>query len=517
MLFKVHHLACGRNFLIKVTLIAGCLGWYGCTPAKAPKVPVTFASNRTQHLENLIVDIRREFPVPGIAVAMVCNDSVYSTASGISNADNLPFTVNTPFSAGSISEPMLAMAVLELADDGKIDLDEPVITYLPYFKMGGDSYKKITVRHLLTHTSGIPHYSIMWDAPNYDANAPEITTRSISSQLPDFITPGARVKRSPYNYDILADVISKVTGKPFEEYLKSTVFAGLQMRASGFTKPAKTAMPFKVSNWLTYKLKQDTLYPYNRENGGSGGFHTTAKDMAGWIFNILHNDIANQPTVATDVYNQMLSVQYKTGNASAIGLGWDIVEDNGEKIYIKGSQYGGFSNQVILIPGKKIGVAVTSNITSDFNPAQLSRAIAIWLSGKPLAKPKIPVSIVMSKELARTGHIQDAFMLYKTLKQTSAQKYDVSAAALSQFGTNLLHRVNDKPKALKAMKFCVAQYPSSAYAYLALAEGYVFVKDAKHTRMAIDQARKLPDDSGVKAGYLSYLLNNLEILEEKKS
>lgn len=511
-------MANGRNFLIKSTLVANCFCWYSCTPSATPKAPVPFAAARTQKLENLIHNIREGFPVPGMAVAMVCNDSVYYTASGISNSNNAAFTVNTPFLAGSVSEPMLATAVLKLADEGKVDLDEPVISYLPYFKMGGNSYKSITIKHLLTHTSGIQHYNIMWDTPSYDANAPEVTTRSIASQLPDFTNPGSRVKRSPYNYDILADVISKVTGRPFEEYLRSTVFKGLNMPYSSFMKPAKTAMPFSVNNWLSYTVKQDTLYPYNRENGGSGGFHTTAKDLAGWLFKILNHGVANQPKfVDDDVYNKMLSTQFKTGKTSAIGFGWEIVENEGQKIYIKASLYGGFSNQVILIPGKKIGVAVTSNIAGDFNPANLTRNIALWLNGKHLAEPKIPVSIAMSKELARTGNIQEAFKLYTVLKQSQSQKYDVSAAALSQFGTNLLHRVNDKPKALQALQFCVRQYPASAHARLTLAEGYVFAKDAKNTRLAINQAKMLPDDSGLKASYINYLLNNLEILEEKKS
>jgi CubicO group peptidase (beta-lactamase class C family) len=517
MSLKVHLMAFGRNSLVIMMLVTGCFCWCSCTSSKATKLPVAFAAARTQQLEGLIHYIQEEFPVPGMTVAMVYNDSVYSTALGISNANKSPFTVNTPFLAGSISEPMLATAILKLATEGKIDLDEPVTTYLPYFKMGGNSYKSITIKHLLTHTSGIPHYSIMWDAPNNDANAPEVTTRSIASQLPDF-APGSRVKRSPYNYDILADVISKVTGKPFDEYLKSTVFKGLNMLSSSFVKPAQTAMPFSVSNWLSYTMKQDTLYPYNRENGGSGGFHTTAKDMAGWMYNMLNYNTGNYLGIFhKNVYNQILSTQYKTGKHSAIGFGWDIIEENGEKVYIKGSQYGGFSNQIILIPSKKIGVAVTSNIAGDFNPANLTRTIAMWLSGSHLIEPKIPVSMAMGKEFARTGNIQDAFKLYTVLKYNQPQKYDVNAAALSQFGTNLLHRVNDKQNALKALQFCVAQYPKSAYAYLTLAEGYVFAKDAKNTRIAIDKAKKLRDDSGLKASYLNYLLNNLEILEEKKS
>jgi len=516
MILKVQQSAYGRYFFLKSVLIAGCMGWYSCTPQEHPKAPVPFSSARTQQLESFVSEFKKAFPIPGIAVTMVSHDSVYSTASGISNNQNLPFTVNTPFLAGSVSEPMLATAVLKLVQDGKIDLDEPVLTYLPYFKMGGSSYQKITVRHLLTHTSGIQHYNIMWDAPNSSPNAPEVTTRSIAGQMPDFATPGSRVKRSPYNYDILADVISKVTKRPFEEYLKKEVFNGLKMPHSSFNKPAKTAMPFVVNSWLSYKLRQDTLYPYNRENGGSSGFHTTAKDMGIWMFNALNKGAGSPGFVTNGVYDELLSTQFKTGKTSAVGFGWEITEQEGQKIYIKGSGYGGFSNQVVLIPAKGIGVAVNSNISGDLNPANLSRMIALWLNGKPLKQPKIPVCIVMSRELARTGNIADAFKLYERLRQHDDGRYDVSAAALSQFGTNLLHRVNDKPKALQALQFCVAQYPSSAYAYLTLAEGYVFAKDARSTRIAINHAKALPDDSGLKAGYLSYLLNNLEILEEKK-
>jgi len=518
MIYKVHDLSVGRIFLIKLTVLVACLCSYSCTPHEPLKSPKAFTKIKTQKLDQFIENFRQNFPIPGIAIAIVSNDSVYYTASGLSDEKNHPFTASTPFLAGSVSEPMLATAVLKLADEGKLDLDEPVIKYLPYFKMGGDNYKKVTVRHLLTHTSGVQHYNIMWDAPSFKANALEVTTRSISSQQPLFKVPGTRVSRSPYNYDILADVISKVTGKPFEVYLKSEVFNHLGMSASAFSKPKTTAMPFHINNWLTYTTKPDSLYPYNRENGGSGGFHTTAKDISSWMFSLLNRGRAGSTDFAGDkVYEQMLSAQFKTGKKSAIGFGWEIKEDGNQKTYIKGSQYGGFSNQVILIPGKKIGVAVTSNVAGDYNPANLSRLVAAWLNGGQLLVPKIPVSMAMGRAMAKSGNIEDAFKTYINLKSSDPDKYDFGSAALSQFGVNLLHRIHNKKKALQAFQFCVAQYPQSAYAYLNLAEGYVFIKDVKNTHIALIKAKALPDDSGVKASYVAYLQENLQILEEKKS
>jgi CubicO group peptidase (beta-lactamase class C family) len=517
MIIKVHDLPVGRIFLIKLTLLAGCLCCYKCTPQEPLKSPKEFNAAKVEKLNQFIHNFRESFPIPGISIAIVSNDSVYYTALGVSDASNHPFTTTTPFLAGSVSEPMLATAVLKLADEGELDLDKPVIEYLPYFKMAGDNYKKVTVRHLLTHTSGVQHYNIMWDAPNFKADALEITTKSIASQQPQFKEPGTRVSRSPYNYDILADVVSKVTGKPFEAYLKMEVFNRLGMSASAFSKPKKTAMPFHINNWLTYTTKPDSLYPYNRENGGSGGFHTTAKDISTWMFAVLNKGKAGTSLTDQKVYEQMLSAQFKNGKQSAIGFGWEIKDDGKQKIYLKGSQYGGFSNQVILIPGKKIGVAVTSNVAGDYNPANISRLVAAWLNGGQLIMPKIPISMAMGKAMAKSGNMKDAFKAYVNLKITEPDKYDFSSAALSQFGVNMLHRIHNKEKALQAFQFCVAQYPASAYAYLNLAEGYVFIKDVKNTRLALTKAKALPDDSGVKASYLAYLQENLEILEEKKS
>jgi CubicO group peptidase (beta-lactamase class C family) len=517
MTIKVQQRAYSRSFLITLGLFAGCLGYYSCTPSQPLLSPHKFAEARTQQLDEFVSDFKAAFPVPGLAVAIVSADSVYYTSTGVMDDTGRPFTVNTPFMAGSISEPMLATAVLKLAGEGRLGLDDAVIKHLPYFKMGGNSYQKISIRHLLTHTSGIQHYNMMFDTPNFKANALEVTTKSIASQEPKFKVAGSRVSRSPYNYDILADLVSKVTGQPFENYVKINVFETLNMHQSSFNKMGVAAMPHHINNWMAYTTKQDTIYPYNRENGGSGGLHTTAKDMSKWMFNILNKGEAGNAGLTPQVYDNLLTEQFKTGKAAAIGYGWDIKEEGKEKIFIKGSQYGGFSSQVILIPGKKIGVMVGSNLSGDFNPATFARLVAVWLNGRPLKQPKIPVSMAMGKAFAKSGDIQDAFKIYASLKLSDPQKYDFGPAALSQFGTLLLHRVHNKQRALDVYRFCVAQFPSSAYAYLNLAEGYVSTKDLPNVRKAILKAKLLPDDSGTKARYLAYLIENLEILEESKS
>lgn len=503
-----------------IVSVALCCGITSCKKQIPAKQPIGFNTERVTELNNYLKAYAANLDIPGLAVAIVSKDSVYQTALGKSDDKGAPFTTKTKFLTGSISEPLLALSILQLADEGKISLDEPVITYLPYFKMGGNSYTKITVRNLLTHTSGLQHYDIMWDDPDFKDNAPEITTRSISSQLPEFTQPGSKVKRSPYNFDILADLICKVTGKPFEQYVASHILNGLNMKSSTFLRPKYTAMPFKTGNWLTYAVQQDTLYPYNRQNGGSGGLHSSAEDMGKWMFALLNQHTSGKPNkqpLSTSVLQKSMLMEFKTGKNKGVGFGWDIDTIKGSKMYVKGSKYGGFSNKVILLPGRQVGVVVSSNISDrDIDPAGLCETIAAWLNGKSLTTSKIPVSMAMSKVFAKTGSMEQAIATFQKAQNHDKILYDTSPAILSQFGINLLHRSHDKENALKAFKFCVQQYPRSAYAYLNLAEGYIFMKDAANSRKALEIARSLPDDSGLKASYQAYLKDNLEILEEKK-
>lgn len=448
-----------------------------------------FSAGRIKELDTYLDEIKRALPVPGISIVVISNDSVYSKSSGIANARKDPLHADLPFSAGSISEPMLATAVMKLSASGKIKLDDPVAQYLPYFKLSGKVNKSVTIRHLLSHTSGIQHYNLMWDMPDNTAGALEATTRSIAEQQPKFPVAGSRVSRSPYNYDILADLISKVTGKPFEEYVDREVFKPLGMHASSFSKPAVSVMPFSITNWLSYTTRQDSLYPYNRENGGSNGLHSSAGDMASWMYMLLNKGkTTGKPFVANAGFETFFSPQYRTGEASSVGFGWDINGKEDEEIYTKISKITSFSSGVTLIPGQKAGIAVFSNI-GDFDTAEITRNIILWLKGGRLPHPKVSVAMVMGKKLGETRNLDSAFKAYTLLKQSHSTAYDLSAAALNSFGISLIRHFKDKEKAIAIFKFCTVQYPRSAAGYLNLAETYMLNRDVFNARLAMERSR----------------------------
>jgi len=195
MTVKVKRMAIG--LLLSVQLLLVVITFLKYKHQKESLKDIPFSKERQLNAEQFIKQLQKQLPVPGISLAMVNGDSVFCTAAGIKNENQEPLTSTTPIFTGSISEPLLATAILKLSEEGKIDIDAPVVKYLSYFKMGGSNYKNVTVRHLLTHTSGINKYEMIWDLPNFKPNAPEVTTRSIASQVPKFPTPGTRVSRSP--------------------------------------------------------------------------------------------------------------------------------------------------------------------------------------------------------------------------------------------------------------------------------------------------------------------------------
>src|SRR5690606_12099933 len=155
---------------------------------------------------------------------------------------------------GNLSQLMVATAVIRLAADGRLAIDDAVVDHLPYFRLGDNDVSDITIRHLMNQTAGIPVHANLWDGPDFSDGALARTTQSIRFQQPEFIPPGSRVKRSPYNYDILADLVAKVSGVDFEDYMQTAILTPLGMANSFFPQDAgfkdTVAQPHRIVNGL---------------------------------------------------------------------------------------------------------------------------------------------------------------------------------------------------------------------------------------------------------------------------
>lgn len=491
-----------KNRISFLLLHVFVLTLFSCNNEQKTPIKHQFSSSRIKALNKYLNEVRMAYAIPGLSVGIIHQDSVFNRTIGIADEQQHQLDSLLPFSAGSISEPLVATAIMKLLDSGLIKLDDPVQQYLPYFKTADKINKKITIRHLLSHTSGIQHYPLLWDTPDTSVKALETTTRSISSQQLKFPFPGTRVVRSPYNYDILADLIGKVTRKPFEDYIDQYVFKKLGMKSSGFLKPAFTVQPFSRNNWLTFTSKPDRVYPYNRENSGSNGLHTTSADLSIWMEMLLNKGKTERGAfVNSATFADFFSARYMTGKLSGITLGWELSKEDGQEIFTKTSNITNFQNQIVLIPEQEIGITFLSNSSAQPISAELIRNITNWLKGGRLPVVKIPVSLVMGKKFQESGSIDSAIHVYQTLKKTKNIQYDLSITALNSFGNILFKHVGNPSAALKLYEFSASVFPSSAEPYLNMADLYIKSKAYANAIIAIQKSKPLMNQTQMDAAF----------------
>src|SRR5215471_14854286 len=174
--------------------------------AWVPRLPAQTADAWKDRLDKLIVQGMAEKHLPGLAVGIVRHGKVaYAKGFGLMTLGqpDKPVTATTLFHMASITKPFVATAIMQLVEQGKLDLDAPVTKYLPYFRLADPRYRLITVRQLVTHTSGMPDVKdYEWSRPQYDDGALERYVRSLDkAQL--LWDPGAHFAYSNMAFKVL--------------------------------------------------------------------------------------------------------------------------------------------------------------------------------------------------------------------------------------------------------------------------------------------------------------------------
>ena len=175
----------------------------------------------------------------GIAVGIIRdNEIIYNKGFGYANlATKDTVSATTMFHLGSVPKSFVAVALMQLVEQNKVNLDSLVIKYIPELKFKDQRYKNITVRHLASHTSGIyTNRSHNWDNPKSEDDALDKFVRSLDFDELRF-SPGEKFSYSDLNYDIIGDIIYRVTGIPFEDYMKRFVLEPSGMLKSTFYLP----------------------------------------------------------------------------------------------------------------------------------------------------------------------------------------------------------------------------------------------------------------------------------------
>ncbi|HLI64627.1 MAG TPA: serine hydrolase domain-containing protein [Terriglobales bacterium] len=308
-------------------------------------------------IDEIAKQVLKTTGVPSASVAIVQDGKIaYLQAYGDARLN--PATPATPqmlYSIGSISKQFTAAAVLMLAQEGKLSLDDPVAKYVSGLTEGD----KITIRELLSHTSGYQDYWPQDYVPPLmlkPTTAQEIMDRWARKPL-DF-QPGTKWQYSNTNYVIAGVIVEKVSGMPLLKLLSERVFTPLGMKSVADTNLNKLP-PTDPSGYFRYAL--GPLHPAPKEGPGwmfaAGELAMTAEDLAKWDISMMDETILKPAS-----YREMeREVVLKDGVGTRYGLGVFVTSADGHRVLEHGGEVSGFTAENIVLPDDKIAVVVLTN------------------------------------------------------------------------------------------------------------------------------------------------------------
>jgi CubicO group peptidase (beta-lactamase class C family) len=344
--------------------------------------PVAAADPLIASVDSTAQAFMREFGVPGLAVGIIRpGHAAIEKGYGVTRlGGDTAVTGRTIFHMASISKPFVATAVLQLVEAGKVELDAPVSRYIPYFHMKDARASGITVRQLLTHVAGMPDVTdYAWDRPEYDAGALERYVRGLAdSSL--IAAPGAGWAYSNIGFEVLADLVAKVSGQEFEVYEREHILVPLGMTHSTLlmTDVDSTALAWGHTRSDSGVVSATNAYPYNRRHAASSTMHSDAHDMLRWAeANMRRGELDGKRILLAATYDTLWSVQRdmsKEIQARATqagielpfesfsqGLSWFVLGWKGHRLINHSGGDRGFRTDLYMAPDDSVAVVVMAN------------------------------------------------------------------------------------------------------------------------------------------------------------
>lgn len=314
--------------------------------------------------EAFIEDTLAASNVPGAAVVVWDGeDIVFEKAFGRADADGTAVTLDTPFQLGSISKSFAALVLVQLAAEGSIDLDAPVVTYLPEFQTRNEEVsRRITIRHILSHRSGFATLegNRIHITEDRSAGAINLAVASLA-KVKLKSEPGGPYEYSNANYMIAAAVIEAVSGETYEMVMETRVFGPLGMSNSYIQISAKDTKKEAVGfrQWFGKSVAFPNIA--GRAYVAAGGATASARDLAVYMQAVASGDPRIVPAEFADELTARQNAEDIEGYDWDYGLGWMILStDQGDVVYHSGLN-GGFSTQGGFYRSGERGAVVLTN------------------------------------------------------------------------------------------------------------------------------------------------------------
>ena len=294
---------------------------------------------------------------------------IYRRAFGQANIElNIPMKPENVFQIGSMTKQFTAIAVMMLVEQGKLKLDDDITEYIPDYPTHGN---KITIHHLLTHTSGIKSFTSMKTINNIaKKNLTPLELIDFFKDEPMNFKPGEQFKYNNSGYAILGYIIESVSGKSYSEFIEQNIFQKIDMKSSTYASHKKIvkdrASGYHNKNGYINNIYISFSIPYS-----AGSLMSTVDDLFKWQQAITSNILLSDSTKKKVFTNYVLN----NGEKINYGYGWHLKDINGEQSREHGGDIFGFKSMGVYIPSKDIYIIGLSNCDCN-SPTKVTRKIA---------------------------------------------------------------------------------------------------------------------------------------------
>lgn len=368
-----------------------------CSNAPAPTY-----SAAIQEGEIAAQEVLRQGATTALGIALVTPDRVvWARTFGLADLDaRRAATDATMFGIGSVSKMFAAVATMQLAEKGLVDLDAPLVRYLPSFRMADPRFADITVRMLLSHSAGLPGGTYRNDQAT--SPLPEYAGQVLAALAEERLkaAPGYMSVYCNDCFTLVEPLVQAVTGKSYAEYVQAEILAPLGMSHSAFT-----TAPFPADAYARYYAggvvqPQEFIGPQ-----ASGGLYTTPTDMAAFLRVFLNRGTVGKAQILRPSSVEAMGVDRTAGTfnpdpspALAFGLGWDTVAAPGlHAVGVKGwSKNGGIAHYVaemVVAPEAGLGVVVMGTSGAGLDTGAIAERVLLRALAETGAIPSFPAPL----------------------------------------------------------------------------------------------------------------------------
>jgi len=345
----------------------------------------TLSSEVRAKIDTLAQHALAETGVPSASIAIVQGGEItYLHAYGDARLDpRTPAASSMRYSIGSISKQFTAAAVLLLAEQGKLSLDDPVSKFVPNLTRGNE----VTIRELLSHTSGYQDYWPQDYVPPFMTHP--VTAEKILdlwARKPLDFDPGTQWQYSNTNFVIAGLIVEKVSGQPLLQFLSEHIFTPVGMK-SVMNIDQNRLTDTDATGYMRYAM--GPLRPAPKEGKGwlfaAGELAMPAEDLAKWDISMMNESLLKPASYAAMEHEVVL----KNGLGTRYGLGVSVREEFGHRAIEHGGEVSGFTASNLVFPGDKVAVVVLANEDAVAMSGDLARQIAqLLFSDTAAAKPE---------------------------------------------------------------------------------------------------------------------------------